>query len=152
MRIKDLTDLTTLADTDLVVVDDYQSSGVYTTKKMTVANLKSQLGVNYKELVCLINQTGTSDPTLTILANTTGATFTASRMVQGQYLIQSYIGGNSASIFNTNKTIITCTNYRYPYKIDMRVNTTDSILVGTYDSTSTDGILVNATLIIRIYE
>ena len=33
MRIQDLTELTSLNDNDLVVVDDYQSAGVYNTKK-----------------------------------------------------------------------------------------------------------------------
>ena len=148
MRIQDLTDLTTLADTDLIVVDDYQSAGDYTTKKMTVANLKGQLGVNYKEFVCLINQTGTSDPTLTILANTTGATFSTVRQAQGIYQITTL-----SSVFTSNKTVITSTNYYYPYVIDIQRTGITNITIGTYDGiAATDGVLTNATLIIRIYE
>ena len=148
MRIQDLTELTSLADTDLVVIDDYQSAGVYTTKKITVANLKSELGVNYTKLVCLISQSGTDAPTLTILENNTGATFSAVRQAQGIYQITTL-----SSVFTANKTLIIANNFAYPYTIDISRTGATNLTIGTYDGVSTsDDVLLNASLEVRIYE
>jgi len=147
MRIQDLTSLTSLNDNDLVVVDDYQSAGVYTTKKITVANLKSELGVNYTKLVCLISQSGTDAPTLTILENNTGATFSAVRQAQGIYQITTL-----SSVFTANKTLIIANNFAYPYTIDISRTGATNLTIGTYDGVSTsDDVLSNSSLEVRIY-
>ena len=147
MRIQDLTELTSLSDTDLVVIDDYQSAGVYTTKKITVANLKSELGLEYTKLVCLISQSGTDAPTLTILENTTGATFSAVRQTQGVYQITTL-----SSVFTDNKTLIIANNFAYPYTIDISRTGATNLTIGTYDDVSTsDDVLSNSSLEVRIY-
>jgi len=148
MRIQDLTELTSLADTDLVVVDDYQSAGVYDTKKITVANLKSELGVGYTKLVCLISQSGTDAPTLTILENTTGATFSTVRYAQGTYQITT-----PSSVFTSGKTLVLANNFRYPYTIDINRTGATNLTIGTYtDASTSDDVLLNASLEVRIYE
>lgn len=74
MRIQDLTlsTRTALTSNDLIVVDEYQSAGVYTTKKITADKVASSRP--YKVLSGLISQSGTNAPTLTILENTFNGT------------------------------------------------------------------------------
>jgi hypothetical protein len=143
-KISDLTAITTIADNHVLVIND----GTPTTKKITVANLKTGLGVKYKKLVALINQSGTNAPTLTILENTTGATFTTFRFNTGSYLISA-----SSSVFTSDKTLILANNYRFPFIIDINRNGVDSIIIGTYNSSGvSDNVLLNASFEIRIYE
>lgn len=142
-KISDLTAITTIADNHVLVIND----GTPTTKKITVANLKTGLGVNYTKLVALINQSGTNAPTLTILENTTGATFTTFRFNKGTYQISA-----SSSVFTSGKTLLLANNYRYPYVIDINYGI-DTITIGTYNNSGTsDNVLLNASFEVRIYE
>jgi hypothetical protein len=142
-RISDLTAITTVADDHVLVIND----GTPTTKKITVANLKTALGVNYTKLVVLISQSGTNAPTLTILENTTGATFSTVRYVAGAYQISA-----SSSIFTADKTLVLANNYRYPYTIDINRTGADNLTIGTYNGASTsDDVLLNSSLEVRIY-
>ena len=142
MRISDLTAITTAADNNVIVIND----GTPVTKKITVANFKSSLGLGYTKLVCLISQSGTSAPTLTILENTTGATFSTVRQAVGIYQITTL-----SSVFTANKTLILANNYRFPFVIDIS-NSNTAITIGTYDGASTsDDVLFNSSLEVRIY-
>ena len=142
-RISDLTALTTATDSMVLVIND----GTPTTKSITVANLKASLGLSYTKLVCLVSQSGTSSPTLTILENTTGATFTTNRQAQGVYQITSL-----SSVFTSNKTLIFANNFTYPYTIDISRTGATNLTIGTYDGAGTsDDVLINSTLEVRIY-
>ena len=143
MRISDLTAITTVADNHVLVIND----GTPTTKKITVADLKTALGVNYTKLVVLISQSGTNAPTLTILENTTEATFSTVRYVSGAYQISA-----SSSIFTADKTLLLANNFRYPYTIDINRTGADNLTIGTYQGGSTrDDVLLNTSLEVRIY-
>lgn len=143
-KISNLTELTTATDTSEIVIND----GTPTTKKITIANLKTSLGVNYTKLVALISQSGTDAPTLTILENTTGATFSAVRQAQGIYQITTL-----STVFTANKTLVLANNFRYPYTIDINRTGATTITIGTYNGGSTsDDVLLNSSLEIRIYE
>jgi hypothetical protein len=143
MRISDLTAITTVADDHVLVIND----GTPTTKKITVANLKTALGVNYTKLVVLISQSGTNAPTLTILENTTGATFSTVRQAQGVYQITTL-----SSVFTVNKTLILANNFTYPYTVDISRTGVTNLTIGTYDGVSTsDDVLLNSSLEVRIY-
>ena len=150
MRIQDLTELTSLADTDLVVVDDYQSAGVYTTKKITVANLKSELGLPSRVLRLNLSQSGTAVPTFTELENTTGATITASRLTTGTYQIESDL-----DLFSTPDNVYVMINgYRYPYAISAYRLSSTIIQIQTWvvsTDGATDGALNRTSLEVRIY-
>ena len=142
-RISDLTALTTATDSMVLVIND----GTPTTKSITVANLKASLGVNYTKLVVLISQSGTNAPTLTILENTTGATFSTVRQAQGVYQITTL-----SSVFTVNKTLILANNFTYPYTVDISRTGVTNLTIGTYDGVSTsDDVLVNSSLEVRIY-
>ena len=142
-KISTLTELTTATDASEIVIND----GTPTTKKITVANLKASLGVAYTKLVCLVSQSGTDAPTLTILENTTGATFSTIRQAEGVYQISS-----STTAFTADKTIVLSQNISYPYRIDMYRTGGDKITIGTYDNSGTsDNVLVNSSLEVRIY-
>lgn len=86
MRIQDLTTSTRtkLTSNDLIVFDEYQSAGVYTTKKVTADKLDSR---PYKVLSCLVTQSGTSAPTFTILENTFNGTPTMEYLSTGYYSV-----------------------------------------------------------------
>lgn len=143
-KISNLTELTTATDTSEIVIND----GTPTTKKITIANLKTSLGVNYTKLVCLITQSGTDAPTLTILENTTGATFSTVRQAQGIYQITTL-----STVFTANKTLVLANNFRYPYTIDINRTGATTITIGTYNVGSTsDDVLLNSSLEVRIYE
>ena len=107
MRIQDLTEQTTLSDTDVLVINNGS------TKKITVANLKSELGVNSNVLRLNLSQSGTDAPTFTELENTTGANITASRLTTGTYQIEV-----DSDLFTTaNNVYVMINGYRYPYAI-----------------------------------
>ena len=143
MRISDLTALTTATDDSVLVIND----GTPTTKKITVANFKESIGVNYTKLVCLISQSGTNAPTLTILENNTGATFSTVRQATGVYQITTL-----SSVFTANKTLILANNFAYPYTIDISRTGVTNLTIGTYDGVSTiDDVLSNSSLEVRIY-
>ena len=147
MRIQDLTELTTLADNDLVVVDDYQSAGVYNTKKITVANLKSELGLPNTYLYGFISQTGTDAPTLTILKNTLGITPTTSYNSVGDYTI------DFASATLNSSTIVTLgTSGFYPYTLQASYSNSTTIALKSFrDNIKYDNVFVNIPIKIEIY-
>ena len=143
-KISDLTAITTIADNHVLVIND----GTPTTKKITVANFKTGLGVKYTKLVGLLTQVGTTAPTLTILENSTGATFTTTRQNVGVYQITTL-----SSVFTLNKTLVLANNFIYPYTIDIARTGATNITIGTYDSASTSDDVLNASSFeIRIYE
>ena len=147
MRIQDLIELTSLADTDLVVVDDYQSAGVYSTKKITVANLKSELGLPSRVLYANLNQSGTDAPTLTILKNTLGITPTTSYNNVGDYTI------DFASATLNSSTIVTLgTSGIYPYTLQASYSNSTTIALKSFrDNVKYDNAFVNIPIKIEIY-
>jgi hypothetical protein len=151
MRIQDLTELTSLADTDLIVVDDYQSAGVYNTKKITVANLKSELGIVYTKLVGLLSQSGTNAPTLTILDNTTGATITPSRDTVGAYTLTF----DTPVFTDFNKVHVDLNSFRRPYAFEYSLISSTEIQFQSsvlLTDTASDSGFNNTAIEIRIYE
>lgn len=88
MRIQDLTasTRTALTSNDLIVFDEYQSAGVYTTKKIEASKIVNDPRP-YKVLSCLVTQSGTSNPTFTILENTFNGTPTMEYLSTGYYSV-----------------------------------------------------------------
>jgi hypothetical protein len=151
MRIQDLTELTSLNDNDLIVVDDYQSAGVYNTKKITVANLKSELVGEYTKLVGLLSQSGTNAPTLTILENTTGATITPSRLTTGTYTLTF-----DTSVFTDfDKVHVGLNNFKRPYAYDYTLISSTEIQFNSWvllTDVASDSAFNRTAIEIRIYE
>lgn len=108
------------------------------------------VGVPNKILKGNISQVGTSDPTIDIFENTTGATFTTIRFTNGQYRIYSDI-----PFFTNNTMFITIGNnqnkngifyYQFIY------NDTTKIDLFSYDNTTlTDEVFENTSFEIKIY-
>jgi hypothetical protein len=149
MRIQDLTELTSLADTDLVVVDDYQSAGVYNTKKITVANLKSELGLPVKSIYLELTQSGTNAPTIQEVFNNTGVTVTSVYNGTGDYSI--ILGSN---IMVSGKVVVTSTSgVIYPYILSIIRQNENQIDLSTYmsDGTYANFQLNNTGIKIEIY-
>jgi len=143
-KISNLTEVTTLSNDNEFVVNDSTPE----TKKVTYESLKTNLGLPYKEIALLVSQNGTDAPTVTEVFNNSGATINASRLATGTYLLSL-----SASLLTLEKTAIIANNVRFPYLIQATRNGANTILIGTYTtSTTSDTVLSNDSIIIRIYE
>lgn len=108
------------------------------------------VGVPNKILKGNISQVGTSDPTIDIFENTTGATFTTIRFTNGQYRIYSDIP------FFTNNTMFitigTNQNKNGIFYYQFIYNDTTKIDLFSYDNTTlTDEVLENTSFEIKIY-
>lgn len=143
-KISNLTEVTTLSNDNEFIVNDSTPE----TKKVTYESLKTNLGLPYKEIALLVSQNGTDAPTVTEVFNNSGATINASRLATGTYLLSL-----SASILTLEKTAIIANNVRFPYLIQATRNGANTILIGTYTtSTTSDTVLSNDSIIIRIYD
>ena len=143
-KISDLTEVTTLSNDNEFVVNDSTPE----TKKVTYESLKTNLGLPYKEIALLVSQSGTDAPTITEVFNNSSATINASRLATGTYLLSL-----SASLLTLEKTVIIANNVRFPYLIQATRNGANTILIGTYTtSTTSDTVLSNDSIIIRIYD
>lgn len=100
-----------------------------------------ETSAGFKKLVLLVSQTGTDDPTLTELENTTGMTITPIRTASGDYRLNF-----SDTLLSQGKTFImiqqTDINVIYANRQD-----TDTISI----TTSGDDILYFTSLEVRIY-
>lgn len=145
-KISTLTELTTLTDDCEIVINDSTPE----TKRMTVANLKNELGVNGSVFRLNLSQSSTDAPTFTELENTTGATITASRLTTGTYQIESDL-----DLFSTPDNVYIMINgYRYPYAFSAyRLSSTIIQLQSWVASTgvATDGALNRTSFEVIIY-
>jgi len=107
--------------------------------------------VDYKVYSALISQSGTSAPTLKVLNNTTGATFTTSYLATGTFTLNA-----SSNIVTPNKTatINSFNSYGgFPNgRIDFYIDGANIFLIETRDSgTLTNGVITDTFIEIRIY-
>jgi hypothetical protein len=141
MRIQDLTEQTTLTDTDVLVINNGS------TKKITVANIKSELGLPSRVLYANLNQSGTDAPTMTVIKNTLGYTPTFLYDGVGDYtmLFDEAISASNA--------ILTAGFTQFPYITAIRLSG-GGVKIDTYNRSSgtADGVLVNASIKLEIYE
>ena len=141
MRIQDLTEETTLSNTDVLVINNGS------TKKISVANLKSELALPSRVLYANLNQSGTDAPTMTVIKNTLGYTPTFTYDGVGDYTM---FFNESIS---ANNTILTAGFTQFPYITAIRLSG-GGVKIDTYNRSSgtADGILVNASIKLEIYE
>jgi len=98
--------------------------------------------------VALLNQVGTSDPTVIEFSNTVGL-FRWIRTAQGEYL-----GSTSPPLSNKN-TFITIGNTEHDYLASAYIDSSGDIVVRTTKTSNhqhTDGRLINSPIEIRVYE
>ena len=135
MRISDLTAITTVADNHVLVIND----GTPTTKKITVADLKTALAIPLYTICLELDQSGTSAPTISEVYNNSGVTVTSVYNSAGDYTLNLSIG-----IMTTGKTIVTSTSGVIPpYILGIIRQSADSIDLATY---STSGVYTNFQL------
>jgi hypothetical protein len=105
--------------------------------------------VPYKKYVATISQTGTSDPTVTVLENTIGD-IVWTRGGLGLYaanLLGAFPDQNKVYLsINNTLTSVFITEFKW--------GTLDNVNINTYDltATSTDGAMSYNTIEIRVYE
>lgn len=94
-----------------------------------------------------ISQTGTSDPSATVLKNTLGGTVVWTRTVAGSYT------ATLTGAFTGNKTLVFLTNGSGATFVKGSQLTADSVNIQTFNSSAvlTDAILTNASIRIEVY-
>jgi hypothetical protein len=142
-RISELTAKSGLiGDTDLMVISQL-SDGVYSTKKVTGAQLKP-----YKNYLANITQSGTSAPNINGSYSDLSGTLTFTRNSTGIYYIT-----NSVAEFTAFKTLVFHTPGLTSFvRFQYQVSSTTLIILYTYDITNTlsDGLLNASSLEIKI--
>lgn len=128
-KISSLPAKTIFNDTDLVIVSTDNGSS-YTSEKMTIAQLKSNLGLSVipKRYKALISQRGELAPTAIVLENTIGVV-SWSRITTGTYHLEGvglFPYGKTFCNINRNNQF----NYGYDIKGD---SSSDYVLLNTYD-------------------
>ena len=142
-KISSLSEVTTLSNDNDFIVND----STPTTKKVSFETLKSELGLPSRVLYANLNQSGTDTPTMTVVKNTLGYTPTFLYDSEGNYTMLF-----SESIDPTN-AILTSGFTRFPYITEIRLSG-GGVSIQTYNrsSGSADGVLVNASIKLEIYE
>lgn len=144
-KISDLTAITTIADNHVLVIND----GTPTTKKITVASLKSQLGLPIAYLYGFITQSGTNAPTMTILQNTLGITPTFSYNNVGDYTMDF-----ASATLNSKTLVMLGTSGFYPYTLQASYSNSTTIALKSFrDNVKYNGgFTLNVPIKIEIYE
>lgn len=140
------------AGTKGIIVGDGQTlseSGMVINNLTVTGTINGDVVVPYKKYVALISQTGTSDPTVTVLENTIGDIVWTrggvglySANLLGAFPVQDKV---YLSINNT-LTSVFITEFKW--------GTIDNVNINTYDLTATsiDGAMSYNTIEIRVYE
>ena len=142
-RISELTAKSGLiADTDLMVISQL-SDGVYSTKKVTGAQLKP-----YKNYLANITQVTTGDPNINASYSDLSGSLTFTRNTTGTYYIT-----NSVAEFTAFKTLVFHTAGLTSFvRFKYQVSSTTLIILYTYNSLDilTDSLLNASSLEIKI--
>jgi hypothetical protein len=153
MRIQDLDVTTTVADLDKIVIDDTSAA---ITKAVTFANFKTALDIpaptslGYTALSCLVTQSGTDAPTMTIAKNDLGVVPVWTRQSTGYYIL------TAAGLFTDEKTFIFATPAfgLVGQTINAFRQSDDICIIFSANATGTltDSLLTKANFEIRVYE
>lgn len=108
------------------------------------------VGLPYKVYTALLTQSGTDAPVATVLENTLGGTVVWTRTNAGNYV------GTIAGVFVDGSTFILPNIYGYQDTngagFYLNVGDVNTILVHSFDGgTGSDGVLVNASIEVRVY-
>lgn len=124
-----------------------------TTKIATRYYSGSLTGADYLEYSAVLSQSGTSDPTATVIKNTLGGTVVWTRAVTGAYL--GTLTGAFAGNVVINQTVGVDAGYGLPSIYFVYIDSDDAIGVNTYSdygSTASDGIMSGYTYIeVKVY-
>lgn len=117
------------------------------TSIATTAYVQTAIGTQPLVYTAFISQTGTSDPSATVLKNTLGGTVVWTRTVAGSYT------ATLTGVFTGNKTLVFLTNGSGATFVKGAQLTADSVNIQTFNSSAvlTDAILTNASIRIEVY-
>jgi len=137
------------AGTNGVIVGDGQTlseDGMVVSNLTVTGTINGDVVVPYKKYIATVSQTGTADPTVTVLENTIGD------IVWTRVAVGNYAGTLVGAFPDQDKTyVIVGQNNGNFYNLGW--NTIDDLLLLSSDpaSISTDGLLNNTTIEIRTY-
>jgi hypothetical protein len=137
------------AGTNGVIVGDGQTlseDGMVVSNLTVTGTINGDVVVPYKKYIATVTQTGTADPTVTVLENTIGD------IVWTRFAVGNYAGTLVGAFPDADKTyVIVGQNNGNFYNLGW--NTIDDLLLLSSDpaSISTDGLLLNTTIEIRTY-
>jgi hypothetical protein len=137
------------AGTNGVIVGDGQTlseDGMVVSNLTVTGTMNGDVVVPYKKYIATISQTGTADPTVTVLENTIGD------IVWTRFAVGNYAGTLVGAFPDADKTyaIVGQNNGNF---YNLGWNTIDDLLLLSSDpaNISTDGLLNNTTIEIRTY-
>jgi hypothetical protein len=137
------------AGTKGVIVGDGQTlseDGMVVSNLTVTGTINGDVVVPYKKYIATVTQTGTADPTVTVLENTIGD------IVWTRFAVGNYAGTLVGAFPDQDKTyVIVGQNNGNFYNLGW--NTIDDLLLLSSDpaNISTDGLLLNTTIEIRTY-
>jgi hypothetical protein len=140
------------AGTKGIIVGDGQTlseSGMVINNLTVTGTINGDVVVPYKKYVATISQTGTSDPTVTVLENTIGD------IVWTRVGLGLYSGDLLGAFLNQDKVYLSLNNTLASVFItEFLWGTIDNVRINTYDLTATsiDGAMSYNTIEIRVYE
>jgi len=127
---------TTLTDSDLLLISQYDGVSAYETKYIT-ANLTES--VSKKEFIAMIEQTGVAAPTITVIKDDFGDTYTSVYNSVGNYDIQGFNG----ELLQDEEIYVNTNNLPLSYCLRTLAVGTNSINIATSDNGATlvDGVI-----------
>jgi hypothetical protein len=140
------------AGTQGIIVGDGQTlteSGMVVNNLTVTNTINGAVVVPYKKYVATISQTGTADPTVTVLENTVGD------IVWTRAGVGLYSGDLLGAFPNQDKVYLSLNNTLTSVFItEFKWGTLDNVNINTYDLTATsiDGAMSFNTIEIRVYE
>jgi hypothetical protein len=140
------------AGTKGIIVGDGQTlteSGMVINNLTVTGTINGDVVVPYKKYVATISQTGTADPTVTVLENTIGD------IVWTRVGLGLYSGDLLGAFLNQDKVYLSLNNTLASVFItEFLWGTIDNVRINTYDLTATsiDGAMSYNTIEIRVYE
>jgi hypothetical protein len=118
------------------------------TNNLTVTNtINGTPIVNYKKYIATLTQTGTNDPTVVILENTVGD------IVWTRFAVGNYLGTLIGAFPDADKTYLIAGQNNGNF-FNLSRSSIDDVYLTSADpaNISNDGLLLNTTIEIRIYE
>ena len=129
-KFSEFTQATSLTNADLLLISQWDGVSAYETKYIT-ANLAES--VDKKEFIARIQQTGTSAPTITIIKDDFGDTYTTAYMSAGIYELTGF----DSSLNGDEEMYVNEASLYEGSRVTLSNNSADTIGIKSYDDTLT---------------
>jgi hypothetical protein len=140
-KFSEFTQATSLTNNDLLLISQWDGVSAYETKYIT-ANLAES--VNKKEFIAMIEQTGVAAPTITVIKDDFGDTYTTAYNGVGSYEISGFNG----ELLGDEEISVNVNNLPVTYFLRTSAVGTNTIGITTTDNTGTG---IDAIIFVNTY-